>query len=53
MKTLSPAQSLILDISIASLHFLKEAAVANKCTIDELSEDQLRSYATSQSQRKK
>ncbi|MCY6493151.1 hypothetical protein [Leptolyngbya sp. GGD] len=47
MKPLTPAQNLIVEFAIASLHFLKEAALEYRCQIDELSEQQLRNYATS------
>lgn len=45
-KTLSAAQSFIVDLAIASQVFLKRCAEAHGCTIDELTEDQLRDYAT-------
>ncbi|MBD1847360.1 hypothetical protein H6F89_28930 [Cyanobacteria bacterium FACHB-63] len=46
MKKLSIAQYFIVDLATAALHFLKDCAQANQCLIDELTEDQLRDYAT-------
>ncbi|MBW4527088.1 MAG: hypothetical protein KME18_18180 [Phormidium tanganyikae FI6-MK23] len=53
MKTnLSTAQSFIVDLAIASQTFLKECAAANRCSIDDLTEELIRDYAMSQSKKK-
>ncbi|MEP0919425.1 hypothetical protein NC981_21580 [Leptolyngbya sp. DQ-M1] len=52
-KTLSTAQSFIVDLAIASQAFLKECAQANRCAIDELDEEMIREYAATQVKRKK
>ncbi|MBD1846641.1 hypothetical protein H6F89_25110 [Cyanobacteria bacterium FACHB-63] len=50
---LTPGQHFIIDLAIASQAFLKECAQANRCTIDELSEEMIREYAATAAKRKK